>query len=90
MATSLLFALLDVENAQGIADAVAANDGSYAARYGQLNPPGRRRVLEALYQAFYTILEARQIGYFTDASTALGEALAIDIQVCFWKSKQPV
>ena len=72
MATSLMFAILEVADAPGI---VAAPAGTLAYRYGQLPSQAQKRVLKALYEAFYPILEARELNY-TGPTRAIGEMLA--------------
>jgi hypothetical protein len=73
MAISLMFAILDVANAAGLA---AALPTSLAGRYNVLTAKQQRRVHDALYEAFYPILEARNINVAAYAATrAIGEAL---------------
>jgi hypothetical protein len=77
MATSLLFAILDVADAAGLSAAPAV---SLAGRYHTLGPKQQTRVQEALYEAFYPILEARYINASAyAASRAIGGALGIII-----------
>ena len=72
MATSLLFAILEVA---GEVEAAGAADGTRARRYSQLSRPARRRVQKALYEAFYPILETGQVTY-PGPTRAIGEILA--------------
>jgi hypothetical protein len=60
MSMSLLYALLDVQDAAGLA---AASPYSRAGRYALLTDNQKRRVQDALYDAFYAILESRRIEY---------------------------
>jgi hypothetical protein len=76
MATSLLFALLDVENEAELQAQVQNHPHSRAGRYGRLGDKQKTRVQEALYQAFYPILEARYINPSAyAASRGIGGAL---------------
>jgi hypothetical protein len=76
MAISLLFALLDVADAAGLAAAAASDPTSRAGRYSALTPKQKTRVQEALYEAFYPILDARYINTSAyAASSAIGGAL---------------
>jgi hypothetical protein len=81
MAISLMFALLDVADAAALA---AAPPFSPAGLYRQCTPNQRRRVRAAVYEAFYSILEAQKIDYMggpppgrgTLASNGVAGALA--------------
>jgi hypothetical protein len=64
MATSLLYALLDVADAETLG---AAHPDSSAGRYFRLSDNKKRRVRAALYEAFYAILEAQRIDYMPGA-----------------------
>jgi hypothetical protein len=83
MAVSLLLALLDIPDMATLNDAVwraAQPPDSLARKYSELNPHQRMRAMEALYEAFYSILEGQRIDYgggnADQASKAVGEALA--------------
>ena len=82
MAISLVLALLDVADANELAARAAADPNSLAGKYSQVraDPDKRRRVLEALYEAFYAILEGQKISYQGGgpaglASMAIGRGL---------------
>jgi hypothetical protein len=83
MAVSLLLALLNIPNMATLDDAAwqaAQPANSLALKYSALNPHQRMRAMEALYEAFYSILEGQRIDYgggnADHASKAIGEALA--------------
>ena len=63
MALSLMLALLEVADVNGLAAARYADPNSLASKYDQLrgDPDKRRRVHTALYEAFYAILEGQKI-----------------------------
>jgi hypothetical protein len=81
MALSLMLALLDVADVNGLAAARYADPNSLASKYDQLrgDPDKRRRVHAALYEAFYAILEGQKISYQVGAagpaSMAIGRGL---------------
>jgi hypothetical protein len=76
---ALMYALLEVADAATLAVATAENNPR-AYQYNQLNDHQKQRVQEALYQAFYSILEGNRIDYAggnaRQATNAIGEALA--------------
>jgi hypothetical protein len=67
MATSLMLALLDIPNAQALA---AAPQYSPAGLYNGLSPNQKAQVREAVYEAFYAILESQLIDYMPGAAGA--------------------
>ena len=80
MALSLLLAVLDVPDHHTLDTAAPGTLSPYAERYRQLTPNRKRRVQEALYEAFYSIFEAQRIGYAASeasrANMAVGRGLA--------------
>jgi hypothetical protein len=71
MSMSLLYALLDVQDA---AELAAASPHSRAGRYALLTANQKRRVQDALYEAFYAILESRRIEYMPGAAGPLASS----------------
>jgi hypothetical protein len=80
MALSLLLAVLDVPDHHTLQTAAPGTLSPYADRFRQLSPNQKRRVQQALYEAFYSIFEAQRIGYgvetASEASMAVGRGLA--------------
>jgi hypothetical protein len=80
MSTSLLLAVLDVRDQTELQTAAPGILSAHAERYRQLTPNQQRRVQEALYEAFYAILEGQKIDYgggnINQASMAIGGGLA--------------
>jgi hypothetical protein len=80
MSTSLLLALLEVSDQTALQTAAPGTLSLHAERYRRLSPNQRRRVREALYDAFYAILEGQRIDYgggnVSEASMAIGGGLA--------------
>jgi|RhiMetdeSRZDD1v2_1073273.scaffolds.fasta_scaffold03657_16 hypothetical protein len=92
MALSLLLALFDINDEAALAQAAANNPDSPAGQYHRMSNDQKRRVMAALYDAFYTILEAHKLDFVLAgpneplsanygssggrASKALGQALA--------------
>jgi hypothetical protein len=92
MALSLLLALFDIDDEAQLAQVAANNPDSPAGRYHGMNNDQKRRVMAALYYAFYTILEAHKLDFVLadpndplaasygspggHASKAMGQALA--------------
>jgi hypothetical protein len=80
MSTSLLFALLEVSDHTALQAAAPGTLSLHAERYRQLTPNQQRRVRQALYDAFYAILEGQRIDYgggnASEASMAIGGGLA--------------
>jgi hypothetical protein len=56
MALSLLLALFDINDEAALAQAAANNPNSPAGQYHGMSNDQKRRVMAALYDAFYTIL----------------------------------
>ena len=80
MSTSLLFALLEVSDQSALQRAAPGTLSVHAQRFRGLTSNQQRRVREALYEAFYAILEGQRIDYvegdISQASMAIGGGLA--------------
>jgi hypothetical protein len=81
MAISLMYALLDVTDNVDLQRVVRVVPNMRADRYRDLRPNQRTRVQEAVYDAFYSILETQKIDYIGGgrgfrASEGVGGALA--------------
>ena len=80
MSTSLLFALLGVHDQPALEAAAPHTLTTHAQRYRHLTSSKQRQVQEALYDAFYSILEGQKVDYgggdASQASKAIGGGLA--------------
>jgi hypothetical protein len=80
MSTSLLLALLEVSDQTVLQTAAPGTLSHHAERYRRLTPNKQRRVREALYDAFYAVLEGQRVDYgggnASEASMAIGGGLA--------------
>jgi hypothetical protein len=63
MALSLLLALFDLHDEAALVAEARAHPNSHMARYHGMDNDQKRRVMAALYDAFYTILEAHKLDY---------------------------
>src|SRR6516165_2078025 len=80
MSTSLLLALLELPDQTALQTAAPGTLSHHAERYRRLTPNQQRRVRQALYDAFYAVLEGQRVDYgggnASEASMAIGGGLA--------------